>query len=123
MIRGRLLPYGCKRSEAERVALRPDSAAGLGVSSGLRDGPAAARGTYRGQDLRLRDDAVGQAVLSALRRHLRPRHLEARPGLVDAGRGHLPRKVAGDVPVLDGEGRGEVLRLGQHLGDGVACVV
>lgn len=78
-------------------------------------------GVICGQDLGLRDDAVGQAVLSALRGHLRPCHLEAGHGLVEVGLGHLPGKVAGDVAVLDREGGRQVLGLGQHFGESGTC--
>lgn len=77
----------------------------------------------RRQDLGLRDEAVGQAVLSALGRHLRPRHLEAGHRLVEVGLGRLPREVACDVGVLDEERRGQVLRLGQHFGRDTTCVL
>lgn len=80
-----------------------------------------ASGTYRGQDLGLRDDAVGKAVLPALGGDLRPGHLEAGHGLVEGGLGHLPREVSCDADVLDHEGGGEVLGLGLYSGVNVTC--
>ena len=75
----------------------------------------------RGQDLGLRDDAVGKAVLPALGGDLRPGHLEAGHGLVEGGLGHLPREVSCDAHVLDHEGGGEVLGLGLYSGVNVTC--
>lgn len=71
---------------------------------------------YRGEDLGLRDDAVGEAVLSAFRRDLGPRDLEACDALVRLRSSHSPEEVACDVPLMDGEGCSQVLRLGQNFG-------
>lgn len=66
----------------------------------------------RRQYLGLGDNAVGEAVLSALRGHLRPRHLKPSHGLMEVALGHLPGKVARDVHVVDDEGGRKVLGLG-----------
>lgn len=71
----------------------------------------------RRQDLGLGDDAVGQAVLSALCRDLSPSHLEPSHGLVEIGLAHLPRKAAGDVHILDDERSRKVLRFGKYFGE------
>jgi hypothetical protein len=73
-------------------------------------------GTYRRQYLWLGNNAVGQTVLSALCSDLSPSHLEASHGLVEIGLGHLPRKVAGYVNILDDEWSRKVLRFGEHFG-------
>lgn len=78
-------------------------------------------GAYRRQDLRLGDDAVGEAVLPALGGHLRPGDLETRDPLVGGHPGHPPQEAAGDVPLADGEGGRQVLRLGQNLGVSRSC--
>lgn len=77
--------------------------------------PVLMKQTYRRQDLGLGDDAVGQAVLPAFGSDLRPGDLEARDPLVGSHPGHAPQEVAGDVSVIDGERRRQVLRLSQNL--------
>lgn len=84
-------------------------------------GPLRGQGTHRRQDLGLRDDAVGEAVLSALSRDLGPRHLEASPGLEEVGLGHCPGEVPCDVHVVDHEGGRQVLGLGGTPGMNVTC--
>lgn len=76
---------------------------------------------YRWQNLRLGDDAVGEAVLPALGGHLRPGDLETRDPLVGRHPGHPPQEAAGDVPLADGEGGRQVLRLGQNLRVSRSC--
>lgn len=71
--------------------------------------------SYRWQNLRLGNDAVGKAVLPALCGYLRPGDLEPRDPLVGRHPGHSPQEAAGDVSLTDGEGGCQVLRLGQDL--------
>lgn len=71
--------------------------------------------SYRWQNLRLGDDAVGKAVLPALSGHLCPGDLEPSDPLVGRHPGHSPQEAAGDVALTDGEGGCQVLRLGQNL--------
>lgn len=66
--------------------------------------------TYRWQNLRLRDDAVGQSVLSALCRNLCPCDLEACDWLMGLGAGHSPEKMSRDVVAVEGEGCRQVYR-------------
>lgn len=73
--------------------------------------------THRGQDVRLRDEAIGETGVAALRGGLCPRHLEPREWLGWVGTGHLPGEVARDVGVVELEGRGQVFGLGEHFGE------
>ena len=73
-------------------------------------------GTHRGQNLRLRDDAVWEAVGPALSGDLGPGHLEAGGRPRQACLVHPPGEVPCDVGIVYHEGGGQVLRFGLHFG-------
>lgn len=77
--------------------------------------------TYWRQNLGLGDDAVGEAVLPAFGGDLSPGDLEARDPLMGSHPGHAPQEVAGDVSLVDGERRCQVLRLCQNLWKPQSC--
>lgn len=85
------------------------------VDGGRTEVPHHQQVTIRRQDLRLRDDAVWKAVLTALCGNLRPCDLEACDWLVRLMMRHAPHETSRHVTVVEAEGRCQIFRLRQNL--------
>lgn len=79
------------------------------------------KSTHWRQDLRLGDDAVGEAVLPALGGDLSPGDLEACDPLMGSHPGYAPQEAAGDVSLVDGKGSCKVFRFRQNFWNSCSC--